>query len=74
MTSMYYSKVIEVIETTRMVGKGIVGDPYRRIFEYWTLDGNLLALKDELYGTHALDGRAATSVREGHDGRDEASA
>lgn len=35
-------KVMQVIETHEPRGKGVDGDPFRRIATYWTLDGNLL--------------------------------
>lgn len=28
-------------------GKGVEGDPIRRVIQYWTLDGELLAEVDE---------------------------
>ena len=42
-------RVIQVIETTLAVrGKGVDGDPIRRITQYWTLDGTLPAEVDPL--------------------------
>lgn len=45
---MYYSRVVQIIETTRCVGKGVEHDPIRRIVEYWSFDGTLLASSDPL--------------------------
>lgn len=39
--------VIEVIETISIIGNGTSEDPVRYLYEYWDLDGNLLASKDE---------------------------
>ena len=40
-------QVIRVIRTTlERRGKGVVGDPIRRIEQFWTLDGYLLAERD----------------------------
>lgn len=44
---MFCARVIQVIETTLdMRGKGVNGDPVRRVTQYWTLDGKLLAEVD----------------------------
>jgi len=44
---MFDAKVIQVIETTLDIrGHGTEKDPYRRITQYWTLDGTLLAEVD----------------------------
>ncbi len=41
------AKVIQVIVTDLgVIGKGVLGDPVRRITQYWTLDGQLLAEVD----------------------------
>ena len=41
-------RVIKVIETTLgHAGKGIETEPHRRLRQYWTLDGILLATVDE---------------------------
>lgn len=40
------AKVIEVIEVKTTIGKGVVGNPYREIIEYYTLDGKLIAHND----------------------------
>lgn len=36
-------KVIQVIETEKVLGLGTEQDPYRGIRQYWTLDGKWLA-------------------------------
>lgn len=44
--------VIEVIEThLTLRGKGIDGDPIRRVTQYWSLDGKLLFEIDPSPGT-----------------------
>ena len=42
------ARVIEVIETTCLAGTGTANDPTRLIFQYWSLDGKLLATNDYL--------------------------
>lgn len=39
--------VIEVIETASIRGSGDEDDPVRRVFQYWSTDGKLLAENDE---------------------------
>lgn len=41
--------VQEVIVITVVKGKGIEGDPYREVIQYWTTDGELLAVKDSSF-------------------------
>lgn len=43
---MNSAKVIQVIETVSLQGKGVVGDVYRNVTQYWSLDGALLAEND----------------------------
>lgn len=43
------AKVIQVIATESICGLGTSDDPVRPIFQYWSLDGDLLAVKDSLY-------------------------
>lgn len=40
------AQVIEVIEVKTTAGKGTETDPYRIITEYWSKDGQLLAVSD----------------------------
>ena len=40
-------KCIEAIEIKSSIGEGIEGDPCRIITEYFSLEGKLLATKDE---------------------------
>lgn len=41
------ARVIQVIETDlREMGEGTPGDPHRRIIQYYSLDGELLAEHD----------------------------
>lgn len=40
-------EVIEVVRTTLVRrGRGVEGDPVRRVTQYWTIDGDLLAEVD----------------------------
>lgn len=40
-------KVISVIEVNAKKGMGIEGDPVREITQYWDMDGNFLAERDD---------------------------
>ena len=40
-------KIIQVIETTSVIGNGTEQNPVRRIMQYWSLKGALLAECDE---------------------------
>ena len=40
-------KVISVIEVKAKKGMGIDGDPVREITQYWDMDGNFLAERDD---------------------------
>lgn len=42
------AKVIRVIETKSLCGKGTTDDPYRILIQYWGFDGELLAVRDEM--------------------------
>ncbi len=42
------ARVIQVIHVTPLVGMGEHGDPYRRIDQYWSLEGSLLAWHDPI--------------------------
>lgn len=42
------TRVIEVIEVTFIIGKGVVGDPVRQVTAYHRLDGTLLAENDPI--------------------------
>ena len=44
---MRSAEVIQVIKTESAIGSGKTNDPFRPLIEYWSLDGNLLAEKDE---------------------------
>ncbi len=41
------AKVIPVIEVKTVIGKGTDQDPVRCIREYWTFNGDLLAVNEE---------------------------
>lgn len=43
---MQEAKVIRVIVTKCLIGKGEHGDPFRDITQYWEFDGTLLAEVD----------------------------
>lgn len=40
-------KVIRVVEVKAKRGMGIEGDPVREITQYWDMDGNFLAERDD---------------------------
>lgn len=42
------ARVITVIETTSITGAGTKEAPHREMAQYWSLDGKLLATRDEL--------------------------
>lgn len=42
------AKVINVIQTKSLLGRGTKEDPVRFIYQYWDLKGNLLAEKDTM--------------------------
>jgi len=41
------AKVISVIETEADIGMGVDDDPCRRVKQYWSLEGKLLATCDK---------------------------
>lgn len=47
------AKVIKVIQTKSLIGRGIQKDPARYIYQYWDFKGNLLASHDTL--NNAID-------------------
>ena len=40
------ARVVQVIETTALRGKGTPDDPCRHVVQYWDFEGNLLAKHD----------------------------
>lgn len=42
------AKVIKVIKTESLIGRGTQEDPVRYIYQYWDFKGNLLAQNDTL--------------------------
>ena len=42
------ARLIEVIETVSIRGSGNEDDPVRRVFQYWSIDGKLLAEKEDI--------------------------
>lgn len=49
------AKVIQVIQTKSMLGRGIPEDPVRIIYQYWDFKGNLLAENDTLFTGDLLE-------------------
>lgn len=43
---MAEARVIQAIETSDVRGNGTMEDPFRRVMQYWTLSGELLAEVD----------------------------
>ena len=55
------ARVIQVIETNlKLVGAGTKGNPFRRVKQYWTLDGELLAELDPQYTVTAMEEKNGT--------------
>lgn len=42
------ARLIQVIETDTSRGKGTMDNPVRRVMQYWSTDGELLAERDAL--------------------------
>lgn len=65
------AKVIQVIEVETGRGKGTEDDVMRRVIQYWTLDGELLAEHDPLTNPLPPTGMTAfmnaITARAGHD-------
>ena len=40
------AKIVKFIETHERVGRGVEGDPVRRVYQLWTLEGELVYEKD----------------------------
>lgn len=49
------AKVMRVIRTESIIGRGIPEDPVRLIYQYWDLKGNLLAKNDTLFMDDLLE-------------------
>lgn len=49
------AKVIKVIRTESIIGRGIPEDPVRLIYQYWDLKGNLLASHDTLKNNEVIE-------------------
>jgi hypothetical protein len=45
-------KRIEVIRVESLCGHGVEGSPFRPLVEYYSLDGDLLATRDEWRESH----------------------
>lgn len=43
------ARVIQVIVTEAIEGRGVDGDPVRIVHQYWSLDGELLAKVDPAF-------------------------
>jgi len=51
------AELIQVIRTDLLLrGKGVEDDPYRRITQYWDLEGNLLVEDDPELNAQATKG------------------
>lgn len=46
------AKVIQVIQTKSLLGKGTKEDPARFVYQYWDFKGDLLATYDTLVETN----------------------
>lgn len=46
------AKVIQVIQTKSLLGKGTKEDPARFVYQYWDFNGELLATYDTLVETN----------------------
>ena len=42
------AKVMKVIKTESLIGRGTPEDPVRIIYQYWDFKGNMLAKKDTI--------------------------
>ena len=49
------AKVIKVIRTESIIGRGIQEDPVRHIYQYWDFKGNLLASHDTLKDNEVIN-------------------
>lgn len=45
-------EVVEVVEVMAKVGRGVAGDPYRMVVQYWSHEGELLAERDDWREAH----------------------
>lgn len=43
---IHQAKLVQVIETKSVTGRGIPADPIRILSQYWDFDGRLLATND----------------------------
>lgn len=44
---MEHAELISVIKTISTKGDGTENDPYRRVVQYWTVDGELLCEEND---------------------------
>lgn len=51
-------RVLQVIECEASRGKGVEGDPHRRVLQYYTPEGEFLAERDEWREQHESEKRA----------------
>lgn len=56
------ARVITVIETTALEGRGTEDDPEREITEYWSLQGEKLAINDPYFGSMERASSKASSA------------
>lgn len=45
------AETVTVIKTVTVVGDGTEANPFRRVIQYWSLEGELLCTKDSLNET-----------------------
>ncbi len=42
-----HAEIVTLIKTTALIGAGTVDDPCRYVYQYWDLEGKLVAKYDE---------------------------
>lgn len=57
------ARVIQVIETDELKGTGKQDDPYRRVMQYWTFEGQLLWENEQQLQT-VFDGMVAQRLKD----------
>lgn len=55
------ARIITLIRTTALKGKGIPEDPYREVHQYWTLDGRFL-FEEQVNGIEKSDHRQLEQI------------
>jgi hypothetical protein len=57
------AKLIQVIETDNLRGKGTAEEPFRRVMQYYTPEGELLAERDDSLPSDTLTKAEAEELR-----------